>query len=754
MLPRFLFRWLLCALLLGLAGCLRPDPVRAALRQLQNPAATVRREAVEKLGALHDARATDPLIACLQDPDPAVRGAAVGVLGGWHEPRAVDPIIGRLHDPVAGVRRAAAEALGGLHDARAVEPLRQCLTASEAELRRAAAAALGQLGDARAVEPLLVCLTDKDPGTVSATLVALGALHDARAVAAIIPCLANSDEGVRGKAVDILCQLGAPAVEPLLASLKAPKPQVRALAAEALGRLGDARAVDPLVACLKEPGAPETESLATGENAPAENKKNEDTDEPAPTAAPDDGTAEVRQKAAEALGRLGRPAVEPLLACLDENDATVKGLAAETLGKIQDARAIGPLVDHLAKLSGEEIGENVNGRDAVIAALTKFGPPAIAPLVAHLQDKDLAVRKNVAETLDGLKYVPADDAGKADFFILRESWDQLVKLGAPAVAPLIAALKLDDTATQEGAAEALGRLGDRRAVEPLIARLQGGSGQVAQKAAAALGLLGDPQAVDPLIAVLKADEPEARRAAAEALGRLGDDRAVGALAALLKDPDADLRQTCAQALGKLKYAPETPGDRATYLIALRSWDEVVKLGGPAYEPLAGCLADDNSDVRRDVIASLGKLGDKRAIAPLSSALPDWDFNAQLVSALEKLGWKPTTEAEEVYSWIGRKDSNRLKERWDQTRRILLADVSAEDRRRIENAVYSFVAIGESKILEDLVRILDDQGNTEIAETYLNSGNDQLHNAARAWADRNGYTIIPGPGAHRASWGGF
>ena len=85
---------------------------------------------------------------------------------------------------------------------------------------------------------------------------------------------------------------------------------------------------------------------------------------------------------------------------------------------------------------------------------------------------------------------------------------------------------------------------------------------------------------------------------------------------------------------------------------------------------------------------------------------------------------------------------------------MLADVEASDRRKIENAVYSFVAIGEPKILEDLVRILDDQGNTEIAETYLNSNNDQLEKAARAWADRNGYTIIPGPGAQRASWGGW
>ncbi len=752
MLPRSIVRWLLCALLLGLAGCIRLDPVRAALKRLKDPAPAVRREAVEKLGALHDVRATGPLIACLQDPDPAVRTAAVSVLGEWHELLAVQPICDRLQDPDIGVRRVAAAALAGLHDPRSVEPLLHCLTADDAELRRAAATALGQIGDARAVEPLMICLQDKDPATVTVALVALGALHDARAVAAIIPCLGNSDETVRRKAVDILCQLGAPAVEPLLASLTAPKPRVRALAAEALGRLGDARAVDPLVALLKDPGAPEAASSPTDANTADQN--NIADEKKVPAEATDDGTAEVRQKAAEALGRLGRPAVDALIACLGEDNATVRSLAVEELGVIQDVRAIDPLIARLVTAPGSETNEGVNVRGAEIAALTKLGTPAIAPLAAHLQDKDLTARKNVAEALDELKYVPEDEAGKADFFILRQAWDQLVKLGAPAVAPLIAALAWDDDSTQEGAVEALGRLGDRRAVEPLIACLQSGSGDVPQKAATALGLLGDPRAVDPLIAVLKSPVPNGRNAAAEALGVLADPRAIPALVATLKDPNADLRQACAQSLGKLKYAPEAPDDRATYLIALQSWDEAVKLGAAAFEPLAACIADDNADVRKGAVGALGALGDKRAIAPLAAALPEWDLNAELVSALEKLGWKPAAEAEQVYCWIGKKDTPQLKDKWEQTKRVLLADVEASERRKIENAVYSFVAIGEEKILEDLVRILDDQGNTEIAETYLNSGNDQLEKAARAWAERNGYTIIPGPGAHRASWGGW
>ncbi|HTQ31426.1 MAG TPA: hypothetical protein VMI53_09465, partial [Opitutaceae bacterium] len=69
---------------------------------------------------------------------------------------------------------------------------------------------------------------------------------------------------------------------------------------------------------------------------------------------------------------------------------------------------------------------------------------------------------------------------------------------------------------------------------------------------------------------------------------------------------------------------------------------------------------------------------------------------------------------------------------------------------------SFMALGEPKILDDLTRILDDQGNQELAELYLNCGNDKLEKAAQDWASRNGYTTITLPtsnGSH-ASWGSW
>ena len=52
--------------------------------------------------------------------------------------------------------------------------------------------------------------------------------------------------------LDTLISIGAPAVEPLMATLKDGNATERALAAVGLGKLGDPRAVEPLKAALDD----------------------------------------------------------------------------------------------------------------------------------------------------------------------------------------------------------------------------------------------------------------------------------------------------------------------------------------------------------------------------------------------------------------------------------------------------------------------------------------------------------------------
>jgi len=93
----------------------------------------------------------------------------------------------------------------------------------------------------------------------------------------------------------------------LIVALKRDPPSVRACAALALGKIGDARAVDPLLEALRD-------------------------DEPL-----------VPFFAGMALVELRQPLTEPLTAMLQDPDWHARVLAAEMLGMLGDERATGPL---------------------------------------------------------------------------------------------------------------------------------------------------------------------------------------------------------------------------------------------------------------------------------------------------------------------------------------------------------------------------------------------------------------------------
>jgi len=51
------------------------------------------------------------------------------------------------------------------------------------------------------------------------------------------------------------------------------------------------------------------------------------------------------------------------------------------------------------------------------------------------------------------------------------------------------------------------------------------------------------------------------------------------------------------ALEMIAWQPKDDVEKAYYLIAKKHWDELVKLGEPAVEPLIEALKDEDRDVR-------------------------------------------------------------------------------------------------------------------------------------------------------------
>jgi len=447
--------------------------------------------------------------------------------------RNVGGLIKALRHEKHDVRQAAARALGRIGDARAVEPLIAALKDKYFKLRETAAWALGYIGDARAVEPLIAVLKDKEKG-----------LDLRQAAAWALEQLGwKPDQGEDGAWYWIVRRdwekavaLGFPAVEPLIAVLKDAYEDgdVRQAAAGALGKIGDARALEPLIAALK------------------------------------DGSSGVRQAVAEALGKIGDVrALEPLIAVLkkkgadwEEKYSYVRPAAARALGNIRDSRALESLITALKD-------GNKNVRQAAAGALEQLGwnpdqgedgawywiakrdwrkavalrSQAVEPFIAVLKDEDLDVCQAAAVALGKIgnsralePLIASLKDGRNDMRLAAA--DAIVKLGACAVEPLIAVLKKkeEERHMRLAAIDVIVKIDDIRAIEPLIAVLED-MDQYERSAAVERIVKIGAHAVKPLIAVLRAEGKGAiaYQAAADAIVKIGDARAQEPLIAILMD---------------------------------------------------------------------------------------------------------------------------------------------------------------------------------------------------------------------------
>ena len=183
-------------------------------------------------------------------------------------------------------------------------------------------------------------LNDGDGTVRNAAAQELGKLKDARAVEPLLAALHHSDFVTRMVAAEALGRLGdARATEPLMAALHDDEGLVRGTAATALGYLKDARAVEPLLAALHD-----SDEFVCSCAARALGELKDARAAGPLLAALKDGEEGLRDAAAFSLGLVGdERAVEPLIALLEHGAGQIRETAALALGQLGDARAIAPL---------------------------------------------------------------------------------------------------------------------------------------------------------------------------------------------------------------------------------------------------------------------------------------------------------------------------------------------------------------------------------------------------------------------------
>ena len=430
-----------------------PAAVGPLLKLLDQKEKDIQEEIITTLGVIGDESALKGLLELLNTAEYERRKAILEALGDFKQAETVDVLIQALADKnLANTAVKSLEQVGS----PAIAPLTRILVAPDRKMRLRAAETLEKLkwkpeSDGQktlfwiarqdwkkcvevgvgAVEMLIGELGQEET-CVEATR-ALVEIGDTRAVKPIIQALAGKNSSVQRHMAEILGSLGTEAVEPLLAELNQGNVELVPVI-HALGETQDERGAEPLTEFLKNSY---------------------------PVA--------IREAAAQALGRIGLPAVELIFEVmmgegvdpraagvalggvgLDAQKRLITALKSKTydaqilvyaLGKIRDENSARVILDTLV---GTQYGHEIQNTAQV--ALYEIGAPSIKPIIEG--------------------YVRYPDAEAV-------LTSMLIHYGQTAVEPLVLALGNSSYVKQvESIIFVLGEIGDVRAANPLINMLK------------------------------------------------------------------------------------------------------------------------------------------------------------------------------------------------------------------------------------------------------------------------------------------
>jgi HEAT repeat protein len=673
------------------------DSTKALVRLMDDPDVDLRVQVALALGTQRQAAAVDALLRALDDPDSNVRFHAIESLGRLASPLAIDKLTAiaetrdfylafpaiealvRINDPVIAPRiapllgdpmlgAAAAEALGHVGDEDAIEPLAVTLsqpttsvTASIEALTRIQHRYESSTSDGEEIKELvrrhlsadgvkrIVAALERASGdSVRPLINVLGWLDDPAVPDALVRLLGAED--ARHDVVEAFVRFGSSAVPLLIDQLSTGEPDARRAAIVALGRIGDRRAVEPLIGLLNEQDR------------------------------------ELRVAVASALARLGDTrAFEPLLPMLGDSDVAVRQAvvgALNSIGHADMASRVCELLDHpdpllresAVKIAGyfgySECADALLARcsdtdEAVRAAAIEHLPyfddsRALQTFAAVLEKDTPRARAAAAQALGS---VPGADAQKllshaaadSDMWVRYFAVTSLGRHGDRNALDTLARIAAGDTAppVRIAAIEAIGGIGGNGALEilrPLIAD----EGDIGLAAIGATGSLRSEQAVAILRDVLRSRDAVRRTAAVEAIAACGGTEAIEPLQwTASSDDDEAVVRGALSGLGTIANSNTAASNAAVRaLVALLSdstrrnaaMDVAGRLAPTAIPVLAESLSTDDPPVRRGVVEALGRLSHSVASAYLQRALSDADaaVRREAIRALSRLGTRGLT----------------------------------------------------------------------------------------------------------------
>lgn len=585
---------------------------------------------IDALGKIGDKEAVKPLISALKDKNPSVRIAAAGALGKIGDKRAIEPLKKMLEDKYIENRKVAAinlgklsyephnevertyfllakeewskikeigqfisdlksidplvcreavEILGKIADRRSAIALIHLLKDKEPLVRKNVAKALGKIKDKSAIEPLIEALNDRDWEVRANAAEALGEIKDTNAIEPLYNALQYEHSKVRIKILEALAKMGDKrVVEPLITVLKKEREYgQRMKAVELLGNIGDKNAIPLLVFSLRDESPQFRKSVALALEklnwepkdarekiylllAKRENINIQEIKEIGFLISDlEDNDPSVRWMAAEALSLIvDTQAIDSLIKALKDENYKVRMFAVKALGKVKNDRAMDALISCLKD-------EKSSVRLYAAQSLGNLGnEKAIAPLLELISkyqwQVELSEKREIAIALEKLGWEPKNNKEKFDFLWAKEKIPKLTEYGYSDI----------------------GYEGDTWSEQKALEELE--------------------KEIDFFNTCLKNENSDIRTKAALILAAICSNKAISSLKEVLEGEESTLQSSVIRLLDKKKIDYPKKRDK-------RRIDDLIK-----------DLKDESFEVRINAAVALGEIGDKKAVKPLIKIL--------------------------------------------------------------------------------------------------------------------------------------
>lgn len=326
--------------------------------------------------------------------------------------------------------------------------------------------------------------------------------------------------------------------------------------------------------------------------------------------------------------------------------------------------------------------------------IVKIGDPAVEPLISYLGNADRAFRDIIADILikigrPGIRgLIRLLNYGSSDLKIL--SAEKIAEIddkeGVNALYDRIYTEK--DSEVKKIFVKSFTKTSDKRVFDILNYAILDKNPEVRFEAVKGLSGLNDKRAIDVFISLFEDPEENIREASVLALKAYGKSASKPLIEALKSDKKDSYKETAARCLEQAGVVPKEKTDLVYFHIAKNDWDKVLDDGETALRPLEEILGDLFSVKRKDALRCIIKINSEKSIKSLAFALFDMDDEIALESQ-EALMNKGSFVLPQL-----RKISNNSD---DESEKKILDDIIFEIEEKEQ--IKSFIADGKWDALE-------------------------------------------------------